>query len=66
MRPSWSRWLDGRMSALGVGAALAQQTVEVLERAGYLNSVVQGCLVPCQRCPLHAACLSSNGPRIWY
>jgi len=51
--------------ALGVGPEIAQQMLEVLEREGYLHSDVQGCSIPCQRCPLHAACLFCNGPRIW-
>ena len=50
---------------LGVSLALAQQMLETLERDGYLNSVVQGCSIPCKRCPLHAACLFRNEPRIW-
>jgi predicted ArsR family transcriptional regulator len=51
--------------ALGVSPEIAQQMLDVLERAGYLNSVVHGCSIPCQRCPLHMACLFRNGPRIW-
>ena len=51
--------------ALGVSPALARQMLEVLERAGYLNSVAQSCSVPCQRCPARTLCIFSNGPRIW-
>jgi DNA-binding MarR family transcriptional regulator len=51
--------------ALGVSPALTQQMLEVLEREGYLNSVVHGCSIPCERCPLHAACMFPNQPRIW-
>ena len=51
--------------ALDVSPALAQQMIEVLERGGYLNSVAQGCSIPCERCPLDAACLFLNQPRIW-
>ncbi|MGE5218170.1 MAG: helix-turn-helix domain-containing protein [Chloroflexota bacterium] len=51
--------------ALGVSPALAQQMLEMLVREGYLNSVVQGCAIPCELCPLHPACLLTNRPRIW-
>ena len=51
--------------ALGVSPALAQQMLEVLERQGYLNSVVQGCAIPCEGCPVEAECLFCNQPRIW-
>jgi hypothetical protein len=51
--------------ALGVSPGLAQQMLDVLERGSYLNSVVPGCSIPCERCPVRAACLFRNQPRIW-
>lgn len=51
--------------ALGVSPALAQQMLMVLERQGYLNSVVQDCSIPCEGCPLEAQCLFGNQHRIW-
>lgn len=56
---------DELAQALGVSPEIAQQMLDLLEREGYLNSVVQGCSVPCERCPLHPACLFSNEARIW-
>ena len=50
---------------LDVTPAIVQQMLETLEQEGYLNSVVQGCSVPCERCPLHPACRFTNRPRIW-
>jgi DNA-binding transcriptional MocR family regulator len=51
--------------ALGVSLALAEQMLETLERQGYFKSVVQGCAIPCEGCPLQAECLFYNQPRIW-
>ncbi len=51
--------------SLGVSPALAEQLLEDLTRKGYLESVVEGCSVPCERCPLQAACLFRNQARLW-
>jgi predicted ArsR family transcriptional regulator len=50
---------------LEVTPALVRQMLEELTRQGYLETVVAGCSTPCERCPLHAACLYRNQPRIW-
>ena len=44
---------------------LVRQMLEELERQGYLEAVVPGCSRPCERCPLHAACVYRNQPCVW-
>ena len=51
--------------SLGVSPALAEQLLEELTRKGYLEPVVEGCSVPCERCPLSVACLFRNQAHIW-
>lgn len=43
----------------------AEQLLEELTREGYLESVIEGCSVPCERCPPRAACLFRNQAHIW-
>ena len=50
---------------LGVSHALMENMLEELARQGYLKAVVGECSVPCERCPLHAACLFRRQARIW-
>ena len=50
---------------LDVTPALVRKMLEELTQRGYLEAVVPGCSMPCERCPLHAACAYRNQPRIW-
>lgn len=45
--------------------AMVEQMLERLQQEGYLRAVVRGCSLPCERCPLRAACLYRRQPRIW-
>lgn len=50
---------------LGTTPAMVAQMLEQLQQQGYLQAVVQGCGAPCERCPLHSACLYRRQPRVW-
>jgi predicted ArsR family transcriptional regulator len=50
---------------LGISQALIKQMLGELVRQGYLQPLTQGDSTPCQRCPLHTACLFGNRPRIF-
>jgi len=50
---------------LGVSRALTKNMLDELTRQGYLKAVVGECSVPCERCPMHAACLFGRQARIW-
>jgi len=50
---------------LGVSHALTEDMLDELTRQGYLKAVVGECSVPCERCPMHAACLFDRQSRIW-
>ncbi|MCK5359662.1 MAG: hypothetical protein KAJ95_03500 [Gammaproteobacteria bacterium] len=50
---------------LGVSHALMENMLDELTRQGYLKAVVGECSVPCERCPMHAACLFDRQARIW-
>lgn len=50
---------------LGISEALAESMVEALRRMGYLQAAVGECVAPCDRCPVHGACLFGRQVRIW-
>lgn len=50
---------------LGVSHTLMENMLDELTRQGYLKAVVGECSVPCERCPMHAACLFGRQARIW-
>ena len=50
---------------LGVSHALTENMLDELTRQGYLKAVVGECSIPCERCPMHAACLFDRQARIW-
>ncbi|MEN8688189.1 MAG: FeoC-like transcriptional regulator [Desulfuromonadales bacterium] len=50
---------------LGVSHTLMENMLDELVRQGYLKAVVGECSVPCERCPMHAACLFGRQARIW-
>lgn len=50
--------------SLGISKALVESMVEALRRMGYLQAVGQ-CAAPCDRCPVHGACLFNRETRIW-
>jgi DNA-binding IclR family transcriptional regulator len=50
---------------LGVSGALMENMLLELSRQGYLKAVVDGCSVPCERCPLRTACRFQRQARIW-
>ena len=50
---------------LGVSRALMENMLQELARQGYLKAVVDGCSVPCERCPLRTACRFERQARIW-
>jgi len=50
---------------LGISQVLIKQMLGELVRQGYLQSLTQGDSTPCERCPLHTACLFGNRPRIF-
>jgi len=50
---------------LGVSHALTENMLDELVQQGYLKVVVGECSVPCERCPMHAACLFGRRARIW-
>ena len=50
---------------LGVSHALTENMLDELTRQGYLKAVVGECSIPCERCPLHTACLFGRQARIW-
>lgn len=50
---------------LGVSHALMENMIDDLVQQGYLEAVVGGCSVPCERCPEHTACLFRGQARIW-
>ena len=52
-------------SELGISQALIKQILGELVRQGYLQPLTPGDSTPCERCPLHTACLFSNWPRIF-
>lgn len=51
--------------ALGTSPELVRLVLEELVRRGYLQAVVPGCSIACERCPLHDACLYRRQPRVW-
>ena len=50
---------------LGVSRVLTENMLDELTRQGYLKAVVGECSVPCERCPMHMACLFRGQARIW-
>jgi len=50
---------------LGATRMLTENMLDELTRQGYLKVVVGGCSVPCERCPMHTACLFRGQARIW-
>jgi predicted ArsR family transcriptional regulator len=50
---------------LGVSPTLTENMLEDLTRLGYLDAVVDNYSTPCDRCPLHTACLFNRRGRIW-
>ncbi|MGD8999801.1 MAG: FeoC-like transcriptional regulator [Granulosicoccaceae bacterium] len=50
---------------LDVSHALMENMLDELTRQGYLKVVVGGRPVPCERCPMHTACMFQGRPRIW-
>jgi hypothetical protein len=50
--------------SLDVTSTLLDDMIEELTRTGYLNAVVQGRTVACDRCPIHRACLHGRQARI--
>lgn len=51
--------------ALDTSPELVSVMLEELVRRGRLRDVVPDCAKPCERCPLHAACLYRRQPRFW-
>lgn len=50
---------------LGVSHTLMENMLDELMRQGYLKAVVADCSIPCERCPMHTACLFGKQARIW-
>jgi predicted ArsR family transcriptional regulator len=50
---------------LGVNPELVGRMLEELEERGYLQAVVRGCSISCERCSLRTACPDRKQPRVW-
>jgi hypothetical protein len=51
--------------ALDMTPERLRQMLEALQKLGFVEEIVPGCDVPCERCPLRAACLFRLRPRVW-
>lgn len=57
--------LTSLANALDVSPRLIREMLEEIEWRGYLEAIVPGREQACERCPLRAACLYRNRPRVW-